>query len=281
MLLLSAAAQRRAAAVFVYNKNMAVQPIFFHSGQYRIKTDLYQGPLDLLLDLIEKSELDITVLSLAQVTDQFLAYVHAMEEDNPTEVSAFVVIAARLIQIKSAALLPNRKVTPADVDEDTGEALARQLIIYRRFKMLADSLAEREDRRLRSWVRLNAPDVGLEPALDISGLNAAKLAETASRVFTRKKPAKALETVMRKPRLSIHDKITLLVDRIRKAAVVRFSSLLRSRNKNETVVTFLAMLELIKQNAVTIRQDSNFAEIEIERSSSFDETREFHSEFGD
>ena len=260
---------------------MAAQPIFFHSGQYRIKTDLYQGPLDLLLDLIEKSELDITVLSLAQVTDQFLAYVRAMEEDNPTEVSAFVVIAARLIQIKSAALLPNRKVNLAEVDEDTGEALARQLIIYRRFKMLADSLADREDRRFRSWLRTKAPDVGLEPALDVSGLNAEKLAETAAQVFARKKPAQALETVMRKPRLSIHEKITLLVDRIRKSAVVRFSSLLKSRNKNETVVTFLAMLELIKQNAVTFRQERNFGEIEIEKSTAFDETREFKSEFGD
>ena len=86
---------------------------------------------------------------------------------------------------------------------------------------------------------------------------------------------------MKKPRLSIHEKISLLVSRIRKSAVIRFSSLLRSHNKNETVVTFLAMLELIKQNAVTFRQESNFGEIEIEKSSAFDETREFHSEFGD
>ena len=281
MLLLSAAVQRRTAAVLFYNKFMAVQPVFFRSGQYRIKTDLYQGPLDLLLDLIEKAELDITVLSLAQVTDQFLDYVRSMEEENPTEVSAFVVIAARLIQIKSAALLPRQKVNIPDVDEDTGEALARQLIIYRRFKMLSDSLAEREDRRLRSWLRTKAPDVGLEPALDISGLNRDKLGEIASRLFVPKKPARALETVMRKPRLSIHEKIHLLVERIRGSAIVRFSSLLRSRNKNETVVTFLAMLELIKQNAVTFRQESNFAEIEIEKTGSFDESRDFRSEFGD
>ena len=260
---------------------MAVQPVFFHSGQYRIETDLYQGPLDLLLDLIEKAELDITVLSLAQVTDQFLAYVRDMPEENPTEVSAFVVIAARLIQIKSAALLPKQKLNITDVDEDAGEALARQLIIYRRFKMLSDALAEREDRRLHSWLRTGVPDVGLEPALDISGLNRETLARIASSVFTPKQPAKALETVMRKPRLSIHEKISLLVSRIRKSSVVKFSSLLRSRNKNETVVTFLAMLELIKQNAVTFRQESNFGEIEIEKSNSFDENREFHSEFGD
>ena len=258
-----------------------MQPVFFHSGQYRIKTDIYQGPLDLLLDLIEKAELDITVLSLAQVTDQFLSYVREMKEENPTDVSAFVVIAARLIQIKSAALLPRPKLNISEVDEDAGEALARQLIVYRRFKMLSDSLAEREDRRFRSWIRTSAPDVGLEPALDISGLNAKKLAELAAQVFTPKQPTKALETVMKKPRLSIHEKIDLLVDRIRKASTVKFSSLLRFRNKNETVVTFLAMLELIKQNAVTFRQKSNFDEIEIERSSTFDEIGEFHSEFGE
>ncbi len=258
-----------------------MQPVFFHSDQYRINTDLYQGPLDLLLDLIEKAELDITVLSLAQVTDQFLSYVRAMEEDNPADVSAFVVIAARLIQIKSNALLPHHGNTITDVDEDTGEALARQLIIYRRFKILSDSLAEREYRQFHTWIRASAPDVGLESALDLSGLNGEKLAEIASRIFVPQKPARTLETVMKKPRLSIHEKIHLLVDRIRKSAKIRFSSLLRSRNKNETVVTFLAMLELIKQNAVTIIQKENFSEIEIERSSSFDDITDFHSEFGE
>ena len=264
-----------------YNSGMAVQPVFFHSGQYRIETDLYQGPLDLLLDLIEKAELDITVLSLAQVTDQFLDYVHAMKEENPTEVSAFVVIAARLIQIKSAALLPRQKVNISDVDEDTGEALAQQLITYKRFKLLADSLAEREDRNFHSWLRVGVPDIGIEPALDISGWNGQMLARIASRVFTPPKPAKSLEKVMKKPRLSIHDKIKLLVSRIKKSTSVLFSSLLRSGNKNETVVTFLAMLELIKQNAVVIHQESNFGEIEIEKTESFDEKHEFHSEFGE
>ena len=153
---------------------------------------------------------------------------------------------------------PLQKVNIADVDEDSGEALAQQLITYRRFKILSDSLAEREDRRLHAWLRTGVPDIGIEPAL-----------------------AKALETVMKKPRLSIHDKIRLLVNRIRKAASIRFSSLLRSGNKNETVVTFLAMLELIKQNAVTIHQETNFGEIEIEKTDAFDEKRDFHSEFGD
>lgn len=281
MLLLSAAVHSELPQFLFYNISMAVQPVFFHSGQYRIKTDLYQGPLDLLLDLIEKAELDITVLSLAQVTDQFLEYVRAMKDENPTEVSAFVVIAARLIQIKSAALLPRQKTNIENVDEDSGEALAQQLIIYRRFKYLSDSLAEREDRQLRCWLRMGVPDIGIEPALDISGWNGQMLAGIASRVFLPPKKTKALEKVMKKPRLSIHDKIRMLVSRIRKTAIVRFSSLLRTGNKNETVVTFLAMLELIKQNAVTFRQERNFSEIEIERTSSFDDSRDFQSEFGD
>ena len=89
-----------------------------------VKLEVFEGPLDLLLDLIEKAELDITVLSLAQVTDQFLEYVRAMEEENPTEVSAFVVIAARLIQIKSAALLPRQKLNIAEAEQKMQNVIA-------------------------------------------------------------------------------------------------------------------------------------------------------------
>lgn len=254
---------------------------FFHSNRYQITTDVYQGPLDLLLSLIEKAELDITVLSLAQVTDQFLAYVKKMKEENPAEVSAFLVIASRLIQIKSAALLPKTGFSSPDLDEDTGEALAQQLITYRRFKQLADFFDEREDRQLRSLVRLNAPDVGLEPALDLSGLTADKLAEIAGHLFAVKKPKKTLNTVMKAPRLTIREIITLVVERIRQYARVKFSSLLKSDSKSEAVVTFLAMLELIKQNAISITQDDTFGEIEIRRSDSFNENAEFKSEFGE
>ena len=257
------------------------QSIFFRSGDYRVETDVYQGPLDLLLDLIEKAELDITVLSLAQVTDQFLEYVRAMKEDNPTDVSAFIVIAARLIQIKSAALLPKPPASVSELDEDSGEALARQLIDYKRFKLLSDSLREREDRELRSYTRLKVPDVGLEPALDISGLTGETLAGIASRIFAGKKQPKHLAAVMTRPRLSIHDKIRLLIDRMRVSVTVRFSSLLQAKDRHEAVVTFLAMLELIKQNAVIIRQEENFGEIEIEKAEAFERKQEFKSEFGD
>jgi segregation and condensation protein A len=92
---------------------------------YLISTEVYEGPLDLLLQLIERAELDITRLALAQVTDQFLAYLHELKEQNAAEVSAFLVIAARLVQIKSAALLPRSPLPQAEPEEDLGEAATR------------------------------------------------------------------------------------------------------------------------------------------------------------
>lgn len=254
---------------------------FFRSNQYQITTDLYQGPLDLLLSLIEKAELDITVLSLAQVTDQFLKAIRNMEEERPEDLSAFLVIASRLIQIKSAALLPKTNCTVTDLDEDTGEALARQLITYRRFKQLTDLFEERENQELRSYIRLNAPDVGLEPALDLSGLTGEKLQKIASRVFAIKKEKKPLNTVMKGPRLTIREKITLLVERVLQKKQVSFSSLLRTDSKVEAVVTFLAMLELIKQNAVTVSQSGTFSDIEIKETDLLKDKTEFISEFGE
>ena len=120
---------------------------------YRIRTEVYEGPLDLLLDLIEKAQLDITRLALAQVTDQYLEYLKNLEEHSAADVSAFLVMAARLLQIKSAALLPRPTITAAfgEDEEDAGEELARQLILYRRFKQIAHFLDERQQQNLRTF----------------------------------------------------------------------------------------------------------------------------------
>jgi len=100
---------------------------------YTVQTPVYEGPLDLLLDLIERAELDITAVSLALVTDQYLAYINGMEERNADEISAFLVIAAKLVQIKSEALLP-RPPAREPGEEDAGQSLVDQLKLYKRFK---------------------------------------------------------------------------------------------------------------------------------------------------
>ncbi|RPJ48201.1 MAG: hypothetical protein EHM21_07770, partial [Chloroflexi bacterium] len=126
---------------------MSLQVAAHQVEGYRVNTPVYEGPLDLLLQLIERAELDITTLALAQVTDQYLAHLKILQKENDqgqnaAEVSGFLVIAARLLQIKSSALLPRMPVeTDEEGEEDPGEALARQLVTYKRFKELSGMLA--------------------------------------------------------------------------------------------------------------------------------------------
>ncbi|MHC1773626.1 MAG: ScpA family protein [Flexilinea sp.] len=260
---------------------MSAYPTSFRSDQYQIETDLYQGPLDLLLDLIEKAELDITVLSLAQVTDQFLEHIAEMEEENPAEVSAFIVIAARLIQIKSSALLPHSPVQIQDLDEDSGESLARQLIMYRRFKQISGWLADLEETGFRSWERISIPDVGIEPPLDLSDLTLSRLAEIAGHLFSKKTELPELRTVMGIPRITIGQRIKFLIQKIKTGEKLSFKSLLKSGSRVEAVVTFLAMLELIKRDAIRIEQSDIFADIEITAGTTLTPEADFVSEFGD
>ena len=122
---------------------MTLNTARFQISNYSVETPVFEGPLDLLLQLIERAELDITSFSLAMVTDQYLQYIRNLPEKIAEEVSAFLVIATRLIQIKSEALLP-RPPTREVGEEDPGEALARQLIAYKRYRQIADLLAQRE-----------------------------------------------------------------------------------------------------------------------------------------
>src|SRR5512138_1256566 len=119
------------------------------NGGYTVTIPVYEGPLDLLLQLIERAELDITAVALAQVTDQYLAYIHQMQVP-ADEISAFLVVAAKLLQIKSEALLPRPSVRK-EGEEDLGEALARQLRIYKRYKEISKWLEDRESRHLRTY----------------------------------------------------------------------------------------------------------------------------------
>src|SRR3990172_100954 len=109
---------------------------------YTVRLSVYEGPLDLLLDLIERAELDITKIALAQVTDQYLAHLRQVAQRDIADLASFLVVAGRLLQIKSEALLP-RPPEREPGEEDPGDALALQLILYRQFKQVAAALAER------------------------------------------------------------------------------------------------------------------------------------------
>ena len=129
---------------------------------YTVHTPVYEGPLDLLLDLIEHAELDVTTVSLAMVTDQYLVYIHSLEQAHPDEISAFLVIAAKLLQIKSEALLPRPPVHELG-EENIGEDLVRQLKLYKQFKEIGGWLMERQEQGLRTYLpRRSAAESGTQ-----------------------------------------------------------------------------------------------------------------------
>ena len=246
---------------------------------YTVATPVYEGPLDLLLQLIEHAELDITRLALAQVTDQYLEYMHELEERAAEEVSAFLVIAARLLQIKSEALLPRPPVRESE-EEDPGDALAHQLIAYKRYREIANLLAEREAMGLHTYLRL-APPPKVEGVLDLTGIGLAELIEAAQIVFdAAQKPP--LSSVVTPPKVTIREKIALIRRFLREKQRITFGALLEGRRSRlDIVVTFLAMLELVKRHLLNVRQEALFGDISLEPNESWDESEEFDLEFGE
>jgi segregation and condensation protein A len=253
---------------------------YYQSKGYIVSTAVYEGPLDLLLHLIERAELDITKLSLAHVTDQYLEHLRAMQEHRAEEVSAFLVIASKLLQIKSEALLPRPPVREPG-EEDPGEALVRQLIIYKRFKDIANRLAQRETEGLHTYLRL-APVARFDSALDLGGLTLADLFSAAQSVFIKIDDRVGFDDVIELPRITIREKIHQIAAQLRQQGRVSFLRLFSERPTNtEIIVTFLAMLELIKRRLVRVSQEALFAEIFIENEGLSDENEVFELEFGE
>jgi segregation and condensation protein A len=250
-------------------------------NNYQVATPVYHGPLDLLLQLIERAELDVTKLSLAQVTDQYLDYLQNLVEFSAEEVSAFLVIAAKLIQIKSEMLLP-RPPSRDPGEEDPGEALARQLLLYRQFKSVAKTLDMIQRRNQRTYISY-APIPDIEGKFQLTGLDKYDLRAAYREVLARKpeEPA-SLDEQIAPPKVSIRQKIRLVTDYLRRFGKTNFRALLGRRYSREEVgVTFLAILELVKLNFVETKQAGLFSEIEITARADWEGKDEIELEFGE
>jgi len=250
------------------------------STTYQVATELYEGPLDLLLQLIERAELDITKLALAKVTDQYLQHLHRLTEHAPDEVSAFLVIAARLIQIKSEALLPRPVIREPD-EEDTGEALARQLIAYKRYRQIANLLDERHVAGLHTYLRL-APPPRIEGSVDLSDVSLMEFMTAAQTALGRKADLATLNSVVAPPKVTIREKIALITQLLGQRSRGTFKELIHSRpTRLDLIVTFLALLELVKMQLIQAAQEQLFGEITFEASNDWQDGVEIESEFGE
>ena len=230
---------------------------------YTVQLPVYAGPLDLLLQLIERDELDITKVALAQVTDQFLAYLKVLENLKIADIADFLVIAARLILIKSEALLPRPPEREAG-EEDPADELARQLIAYKRYKEIALLLHEREAAGLRTYLRLADPPK-VEATLDMSGVTPLHLLDAMRRALSLHPDQPGVGTVVAPPKVTIRDQIRLINRALRGGGGrVSFQRMLaNAQTRMEVVVTFLALLELIKRYKIEARQQEAFGDIEV------------------
>lgn len=246
-------------------------------SSYTVQIPLYEGPLDLLLSLIEHAELDITAVSLAQVTEQYLTHIRTMAVP-PDEISAFLVVAAKLLLIKSEALLP-RPPTREPGEEDPGESLARQLLIYKRFKEMAIWIEKRERNNQRTFLRV-APPPKVEAKLDLSNITLADLFAAAEGAFAQEQEKQSLGTVITPPKITIREKITLIAEKLGATPHATFGDLVGQQpTRLEVVVTFLALLELVKRYRVAARQEFLFGEILIDRADEWDQNEDLELEF--
>lgn len=244
-------------------------------NDYQIDTPVYQGPLDLLLHLIENAELDITTLALAQVTEQYLAHLEKLQDLPADEISAFLVIAAKLIQIKSEALLPHQP-DRIDDEEDVGNELARQLIAYKRYKEIADLLAERKDLGYQTFIRLSPANVTVKESLDLGTFGVPELFQLASTIFQKEVKKQSINTVVERPKITIKDKINHITRKFEESDAITFRELLgENYSRLDVVISFLALLELIKGSFIRVMQDKTFDDIKMVRVKEVSKMREF------
>lgn len=237
--------------------------VLFSEESYLVRLPIFEGPLDLLLQLIEREKLDISAIAIAAVTDQFLSYVQQLEELQPDLLADFLVMAARLVWIKSRTLLPQTAPPVEEEEEDPAEALARQLREYKRYKEAAQALRELEASGRRTYPRSAGPPER-EARLAEGSITLAELVAAARRALTSLPPAPVPPGIVTPFTLTIRDQIELIRRKTADGRSVTFDALLQSaRQRIEIIVTLLAVLELIKRREISAVQEVPFGAILI------------------
>jgi len=230
-----------------------------------VKINAFEGPLGLLLKIIEKEEMDITQISLAKIANQYIEYVNSSQNINPNEMADFLVVAARLLLIKSKALLPY--LFPEEEEEI--EELERQLKMYKEFleamKKIEKIIGKKKFMFAREFNR-KAAMAGVNLFSPPKNLKAGDMKIVLEELIGRIKPPEKLKEERLEANINIEDKIKeirrMALDKLK----VGLSAVLKSASsKTEIIVIFLAMLELIKQRDISVSQEGLFNEIIISK----------------
>lgn len=236
---------------------------------YNIKIDAFEGPLDLLLHLIKEKNVDIYDISIEEITKSYLDYINKMEELNINIASSYLVMAAELMEIKSKSLLPKVENEEDNEEEEVSrENLINKLVEYKKYKEMTEVFKELE---------INRNNIYIKPPENINNyvnneiyneeIEIDKLVEAIKNFLNRKELEKPLKTKITNKEYSVKERKNSIRNIIRNKKRVEFTELFEEYNKSYIAVTFLSVLELVKEHELKISQDKNFDNIFIEGAS--------------
>lgn len=225
-----------------------------------LQLEAYNGPFDVLLSLIDEQELSITDVALSQITEQYLQYLDQFDESPVEDLADFLVVASKLLLLKSKHLLP--QLMP---EEEEGPSLADQLRLYKLFVEASKQINALWDEKRQSFVRIEPmriPEEFQPPENVVADI----LLQTMQRVVQRSKPPKPLPRTHIDKAVSLKERVQYIRNFFKKRKQLRFSETISDKNnKTEVIVSFLALLELVKQRTLSLHQEGKFADIVIKK----------------
>lgn len=235
--------------------------------ELQIKLDVFEGPLDLLLHLINKLEIDLYDIPIAEITEQYLNYIHAMKTLELEIAGEYIVMAATLMAMKSKLLLPTQTVNFDDeslYEEDPREVLVQQLVEYRKYKYAAEKLADKAKERSQYYTKkpMDLQDYTHEQTLDQNQVNTIDLFLAFHQLLEKKKRQQVMQATIAADEFSIEEKMREIEQKLQEELGengLALEELLTVYNRSEVVVTFMALLELMKHQKIIVKQENNFA----------------------
>ncbi|MGM0502261.1 MAG: segregation and condensation protein A [Bacillota bacterium] len=243
---------------------------------YEVKIDAFQGPIDLLWHLLQKDELEIYDIKISEITNQYLDYIATMQRLDLDVASEFLIMAARLMEIKAQTLLPSPNDEDTDV-EDPRQKLVERLLEYKKYKDLATELRDFEQQQRKSYTRNVAPlleKLEFEEESPLEDIKLDQFVAAFEQVLTRRKKRKKEEalaeerqkiTHLEPENVTVQEQKGYIMQQIVKldGAATLWQIFSKLESKLEVIVTFMSLLELIKIEEIKIEQENNFAEVSI------------------
>jgi segregation and condensation protein A len=235
------------------------------ASAYKVTLPTFHGPLDLLLHLLKKHEIDIYDIPIVLITEQYTAYLDTMTELDLDIAADYIYMASVLINIKSRMLLPRDENAEGEAIDDPRKELVDRLLEYQRFKAVAESFAELDVLRMGMWARPRVPPPGSEEPneVDMSDVGLFDLIDAFRTALVRYRQNHPQAIELQRLSHKVSDKMRELYAKLQEKAPLRLQWFLEGRDRNELIAIFLGMLELVRLGGIALQQGSNFGEILI------------------